>query len=136
MSFSPNQTQNDSGQTHTGPGVKHKNGMAIAALILGILSLPLILTVFGGIAAGLLALILGVIAARKARGGRAPHGVLAIIGAVLGALAMVVSIVILAIGASIFNSSEFKSFEECANKAKTQSERTACEQDFNKDMNN
>ncbi|MFD3514725.1 DUF4190 domain-containing protein [Streptomyces sp. NPDC058657] len=136
MSFSHNQSQNDYGQTQTGSGVQQKNGMAIAALVLGILAALTFLTIFGGILLGLPAVILGIIAARKARGGRAPHGVMAIIGAVLGALGIIGSIVIIAIGASFLNSTEVKSFEECAKKAKTQSERTACEKDFDRDMNN
>ncbi|WP_433543680.1 DUF4190 domain-containing protein (plasmid) [Streptomyces sp. CA-294286] len=123
MSFSHNQAQ-------------QKNGMAIAALVLGILAALTFLTIFGGILLGLVAVILGIIAARKARGGRAPNGKMAVIGAGLGAVGIIGSIVIIAMGVSFLNSTEFKSFEECASKAKTQSERTACEKDFNKDMNN
>ncbi|MFJ8659724.1 DUF4190 domain-containing protein [Streptomyces sp. NPDC093795] len=108
--------------------------MAIAALVLGIVALLLFWTVFGGIVLGLLAVVLGIVGARKARGGRAPHGKMSIVGAVLGAVGLIASAVILAIGASILGSDEFKNFDECVQHAETQSERDACANDFNKDV--
>jgi uncharacterized membrane protein len=109
--------------------------MAIAALVLGIVALVLFWTVFGGIVLGLAAVVLGIIGARKARGGRAPHGKMSVVGAVLGALALIVSVVILAIGASILGSDEYKNLDECVRDATTQSEREACEKDFERDIN-
>ncbi|WP_455352138.1 DUF4190 domain-containing protein [Streptomyces sp. SYSU K217416] len=136
MSFSNHpQTPNDDAQTHPAAGVKRSNGVAIAALVLGVAAILLFWTVFGGIVLGLVAVILGIVGARKARGGRAPHGKMAIIGAVLGALGLIASVVIIAIGASILNSDEFKDFNDCVQHAETQSERDACEKDFNQDMN-
>ncbi|HET6857731.1 MAG TPA: DUF4190 domain-containing protein [Streptomyces sp.] len=117
-------------------GTKQGNGLAIAALVLGILAILLFWTVIGGALLGLLAVIFGVLGARKARGGRAQHGKMSVVGAVLGALGLVASIVIIAIGASILNSDEFKNFDDCVQHAKTQSERDACSRDFNKDMDN
>ncbi|MGR8007048.1 DUF4190 domain-containing protein [Streptomyces hypolithicus] len=137
MSFSNHpQTPGDYSQTHPGADVKRGNGLAIAALVLGIAAILLFWTVFGGILLGLLAVILGIIGARKARGGRAPHGKMSIIGAVLGALGLIASAVIIAIGASILNSDEFKNFDDCVQHAGTQSERDQCAEDFNKDVNN
>ncbi len=136
MSFSHHpQTPNDHAQTPD-TGVKRGNGLAITALVLGVAAILLFWTVFGGIVLGLLAVVFGVLGARKARGGRASHGKMSVIGAVLGALGLIASVVIIAIGASIINSDEFKNFDDCVQHAKTQSEREACEKDFNKDMNN
>ncbi|MER5258090.1 DUF4190 domain-containing protein [Streptomyces sp. NPDC002855] len=137
MSFS-NQAQTSSGyaQTHPGTGGQRSNGLAIAALVLGIAAILLFWTVIGGALLGLLAVILGIIGARKARGGRAPHGMMSIIGAILGALGLIASGVIIAIGASILNSDEFDNFDDCVKQAKTQSERDACARDFDKDINN
>ncbi|MFD5097451.1 DUF4190 domain-containing protein [Streptomyces albidochromogenes] len=136
MSFSNHpQTPGDHAQTPD-PSVKRGNGLAIAALVLGVAAILLFWTVFGGIVLGLLAVIFGIIGARKARGGRAAHGRMSIIGAVLGALGLIASVVIIAIGASILNSEEFKNFDDCVKHAKTQSEREACEKDFNEDVNN
>lgn len=114
---------------------RQSNGLAIAALVLGILALLSFWTVFGGIVLGILALVLGIIAARRARGGRAPHKVMAIVGAVLGALGLVASAIIIAIGASFLNSDEYKNFDDCVKHADSQSEREACKRDFEKDMN-
>ncbi|GAA3491493.1 DUF4190 domain-containing protein [Streptomyces cremeus] len=127
---------NDYGQPHHGAPAQQKNGLAIAALVLGILSLFASITLIGGILLGLLAVIFGIIAARKARGGRAPNGVMAIIGAVLGGLGIIASGVIIAVGASLLNSEEFKNLNDCVQQADTQSEKDACADKFNKDVGN
>ncbi len=137
MSF-PEHPRTRTGSMPTDPaaGGRRGNGLAVAALVLGILAILLFWTVFGGVLLGLLALVFGIIGARRARGGRAPHGVMSIVGAVLGALGLIASGVILAIGASILNSDEFKDFDDCVQHADTKGERDACAEDFNRDMNN
>lgn len=129
-------TRTDSVPAAPAAGGRRGNGLAVAALILGVLAILLFWTVVGGVVLGLLALVLGIIGARRARGGRAPHGVMSIVGAVLGALGLIASAVILAIGASILNSDEFKDFDDCVRHADTKSERDACAEDFDRDMNN
>ncbi|MFE2355545.1 DUF4190 domain-containing protein [Streptomyces parvulus] len=129
-------TPGNAPQAHHGTGVRRTNPMAVAALVLGILAVLLFWTVIGGALLGLLALIFGIIGARKARGGQAPRRVMSIVGAVLGALGLVASVVIIAIGASILNSDEFKDFDDCVQHADSQSERDACADDFEQDVNN
>ncbi|MFE9773369.1 DUF4190 domain-containing protein [Streptomyces sp. NPDC005931] len=137
MSFSQQPpTGNDSTRTYAEPGARRGNGLAVAALVLGILAVLLFWTVVGGLVLGLLALVFGIVGARRARGGRAPHGTMAVVGAVLGALGLIVSAVIVAIGASVLDSDEFKDFDDCVRHADTQSERDACAEDFNRDINN
>lgn len=123
-----------SAQTHHDAGARRGNGLAIAALVLGILAVLFFWTVVGGVVLGLLALIFGIIGARKARGGRAPHRKLAVVAAVLGALGVIASTVIIAVGASILNSDEFENFDDCVRHADTQSERDACADDFKEDV--
>nr|WP_236071368.1 DUF4190 domain-containing protein [Streptomyces polyasparticus] len=123
------------GTTHTATRPQG-NGMAIAALVLGVAAILLFWTVIGGVVLGILALVLGIIGARRARRAGAPHRAMAIVGAVLGVLAAIASAVIIAIGASILNSDEFKNFDDCVRQADSQSERDACERDFERDMNN
>ncbi|MGW0560608.1 DUF4190 domain-containing protein [Streptomyces sp. NPDC003016] len=136
MSFSHHpQTPNDHAQTPD-TGVKRGNGLAITALVLGVAAVLLFWTVFGGIVLGLLAVVFGILGARKARGGRASHGRMSVIGTVLGALGLIASVVIIAVGASIINSDEFEDFDDCVQHATTQSEREACEKDFDRDMDN
>ncbi|CAM5472423.1 hypothetical protein GCM10010329_30930 [Streptomyces spiroverticillatus] len=138
MSYPNYPPQNgDYGQPYQGaPMQQQKNGMAVAALVLGILAVLSSIIIIGGILFGLLALIFGIIAALKARGGRAEHGVMAVIGAVLGGLGLIASGVLLAIGASFINSDEFKSFSDCIQHAKTQSEQDECSKQFNRDLGN
>ncbi|MWA08488.1 DUF4190 domain-containing protein [Streptomyces sp. BA2] len=113
----------------------NNNSLAIAALVLGILAILLFWTVIGGVLLGLLAVIFGIIGARKARGGRAPYGKMSIIGAVLGGLGLIASAVIIAIGASILNSDEYKNFDDCVKHADSQSERDSCARDFDREIN-
>lgn len=117
-------------------GVNRSNGPAVAALVLGVLAVILFWTVIGGVVLGLLALVFGVIGARRARSGRAPHGKMSIVGAVLGALGVIGSVVVISIGASILNSDEFQDFDDCVRQADTKSERDACAEDFNRDIDN
>jgi uncharacterized membrane protein YhhN len=112
-----------------------KNGLAIAALVLGILAVVLFWTVLGGILLGVLALILGIIGMRRARKGGAPHGKLSIAGAVLGAVGLIGSLILIAIGASIVGSDEFKNLQDCVAQAETQAELDQCERDYGDEVN-
>ena len=135
MSFSDH-SDSPYGSTLTSPpvGAKRSSGLAIAALVLGIAAVLLFWTVLGGILLGLGALVLGIIGARKARRGDGGRGTMSLVGAVLGGLGLLASVVILAIGASVLNSDEFKNFDDCVQHAKTQSERDACAKDFDRDF--
>ncbi|MGX1274161.1 DUF4190 domain-containing protein [Streptomyces phaeoluteigriseus] len=121
--------------TH-GPTTGYRNGFGIAALVLGILAVVLFWTVIGGIVLGLLALILGILGHRRARRGLATNGVMAIVGAVTGALGLIGSAVILILGVSLLNSDEFKNYSDCVEHADTQAEREQCARDFDRDVNN
>lgn len=67
-----------------------KNGLGIASLIVAIVGL---LSVFGGILFGVIAVILGVIGRGRAKRGEATNGGVAMAGIVLGVLGIIVSIV-------------------------------------------
>ncbi|MEZ0156501.1 DUF4190 domain-containing protein [Streptomyces althioticus] len=117
----------------TGTG-ERRNGFGIAALVLGIVGVLLFWTAFGGIVLGLLAVVFGVLGFRRARRGVATNGTMAIIGAVLGALTLVVSAVLLALGVAVINSDEFKSYQDCIEQANSQSERQDCARDFDREV--
>ncbi|MEU5462882.1 DUF4190 domain-containing protein [Streptomyces althioticus] len=117
----------------TGTG-ERRNGFGIAALVLGIVGVLLFWTAFGGIVLGLLAVVFGVLGFRRGRRGVATNGTMAIIGAVLGALTLVVSSVLLALGVAVINSDEFKSYQDCIEQANTQSERQDCARDFDREV--
>ncbi|AWE48472.1 MULTISPECIES: DUF4190 domain-containing protein [Streptomyces] len=117
------------------PEAPRSNGMAIAALVLGITACVFFWTVFGGIILGLLGLVLGIVAARRARGGRARHRGMAVAGAILGALGLIASSVIVAVGVSFLTSDSFKDYNDCVQHADSQAERDQCAQDFERDVN-
>ena len=78
------------------PTVRPTNGMAVAALVLGILSLVLFFTVVPPFILGALAVIFGVLGLSKANQG-APHKGLAIAGLVCGAVGIVAAIAFIAL---------------------------------------
>jgi hypothetical protein len=86
-----------------GGAVKPSNGLGIAALILGILALPLAFVVFGGLL-GLIAVILGFIARGKAKRGEATNGGVALGGIITGIIAMLISLAIVAAAVIFANS--------------------------------
>ncbi|MEE1927370.1 DUF4190 domain-containing protein [Streptomyces sp. TRM 70351] len=120
------------GGGHQGsPPPSPRNGLGIAALILGIAAVVLFWTVIGGLLLGLLALVFGILGYRRKKRGEATNGAMAMIGLILGVLALIGSAVMIAAGVAFFNSDEFTNFRECIDKADTQSEISDCEQEFN-----
>lgn len=80
-------------------GVTPTNALAIAALVVGILSLPAIFTVIFGVILGIAAIVLGVMGVKKARDLQGSGRGLAIGGIVTGTIGLVGSLLIVAAGA-------------------------------------
>lgn len=73
------------------------NGLGIAALVLGILSLPAAFFAgVPGIVLGLIAIVLGIVALRRVKAGRADNRGMPIAGIVTGAIGLVLGVVVLA----------------------------------------
>lgn len=122
---------------YSGPGYSDQQGpsrpkgMAISALVLGVLALLLCWTVVGGILLGLLAIVLGLIAAGRAKRGEAGGRGMAITGVVLGLLGMVLAGVLIAAGASLLNSDSGKDLRNCLEEAGDDQARVEqCQRDF------
>jgi uncharacterized protein DUF4190 len=83
----------------TGPrnGLARKNGLGTAALVVAIIGLASCWTVLGGIGLGVVAVILGFLGRGRASRGEADNGGIATAGIGLGFLAVVVSLVFVAI---------------------------------------
>ncbi|GAB3991904.1 DUF4190 domain-containing protein [Nocardioides marmoraquaticus] len=92
-------------------------GLAIGALVTGVLALLLCWTVFGGILLGIVALVLGIIGASRAKKGRASGRGLAITGAVIGLVGLLISVAFIAIGAAFLNSDEAQEYQDCLSSA-------------------
>ncbi|MGW0183203.1 DUF4190 domain-containing protein [Nocardia sp. NPDC003345] len=109
-----------------------RKGMAIAALVLGILAVLTFWTIVGGILFGLIAVILGVIAMVKSSRGTGGGGVMAVIGLILGILGIIGVIVVAVVGWGIWQDSGGQDFVDCVSKAGgDQSAISQCEDEFN-----
>ncbi|TCK24414.1 DUF4190 domain-containing protein [Pseudonocardia endophytica] len=93
-----------------------RNGLGLSALILGIIAILTCWLVIGGLF-GLIAIVLGVLGAGRARRGRATNRGVAITGIVTGALGLVVAIVIVVIGGTAFFSFGGGQAVDCVNQA-------------------
>jgi Domain of unknown function (DUF4190) len=114
----PGSAQPHAAQSAARPG----NGLAVAALVLGVASLVAALSfvLFPlGLLGGLVAAVLGAIAMTRGRTNGAPNSGLAIAGIVCGALALVIGIVF-AVRFGTFiarNTSVFTTFDNCIARA-------------------
>lgn len=94
-------------------GLRPRNTLGVAALVLGILALLTSWTVVGGCVLGVGAIVLGVIARERARRGEATNGGLATAGIVAGVLGLLLSAALIALGATLLNSSSGKTYTKC-----------------------
>jgi hypothetical protein len=117
--------------------VVRRNGLGVAALVLGILALLTSITLVGGIVLGLAAVVLGVLGRGRVQRREADNGGVATAGIVLGVLGIVVSAAIIALGVSIFNSDSGKKYQDCLNGAGSdRAAAQACADQFGKDLTN
>jgi uncharacterized membrane protein len=115
-----------------------RNGLGTAALILGIIAIPGVFTVILGIVLGLLALIFGIIGRKRYARREATNGGAALAGAILGGIALAITIVVIAIGATFLahHKSDLQKLRDCLNTAQTQQDRQACQDQFQRDVTN
>ncbi|WP_067834807.1 DUF4190 domain-containing protein [Nocardia lijiangensis] len=110
-------------------------GLAITALVLGILALLSFWTILGGVLFGLFGLIFGIIAFVKARKGTAGGTGMAVTGLILSVLALIGSILIAIVGWSFFVDSGGKDLIDCLDKAgNDQSKIDECERKWNQNI--
>lgn len=117
-----------------GSGAAPRNGLGIAALVLGLLALFTSWTVIGGILFGLLAIILGIVGRGRAKRGEANNGGMALAGVILGALGLLISVALIAIGASLLSSDTVQNLQECLEQAATDADAQECQRDFQEDF--
>ena len=89
-----------------------RNGMGVAALVLGILAIVTSITVIGGILLGIVAIVLGVVGRGRANRGEANNRGVATAGIVTGAIGALLSIALIVAGVSILNSSTGKCIQK------------------------
>ncbi len=91
-----------------------RNGVGIAALVLGILALVTAITLIGGVVLGVVAIVLGLVGRGRARRGEATNGGMATTGIVLGLVGILASIGLGLASVSLLNSPSGKSYQKCA----------------------
>ena len=94
-----------------------RNGLGVAALVLGVLALLLCWTVVGGVVLGIAAIVLGVLGRGRAKRGEADNGGLAVAGAVLGLLGLLASVALVVAGASFLASDSGQELQQCLEEA-------------------
>lgn len=113
---------------YTPPAAAPKNGLGIAALVVAIIGL---LTVFGGIILGVVAVILGVLGLGRVKRGEADNRGVAIAGIVLGVLGILVSIAVIAVAVWGFNEVGGGDLLDCvADAGSNQAEIERCNDQF------
>jgi Domain of unknown function (DUF4190) len=95
-----------------------KNGLGTASLIVAIVEL---ITVFGGVVLGIVAIVLGVIGRGRVKRGEANNGGVALAGIILGVLGFVVSVAAIIIftvfGIKMFNEVGGSDYMDCISQA-------------------
>ncbi len=111
------------------------SGMAIAALVLGVLALLTCWTVIGGILLGVIAVVLGLVALSRIRKGLAEGKVMAVIGIVTGVLGVVLAIALIALSVSLLNSDSGQNLQDCLQDAGNDTAAQAqCQREFQDDL--
>lgn len=126
------------GSSFGGPGGPHaapkRNGLGIAALVLGILALLTGAIAIGGLF-GLVAIVLGVMGRGRVKRGEADNGGMALAGIILGVLGLLLSVLVVAGLATFFGSETFSNFTECVEQAGGDAAaQRACEAEFGRQI--
>ncbi|MEZ0052879.1 hypothetical protein ABIA30_003904 [Mycobacterium sp. MAA66] len=113
------------------PAAGPRNGLGIAALILGVAGLLATWSIIGGLTLGIAAAIMGFLAYRRVTSGQADNGAVAISGLVLGVLAIVVSLVFIPIWSGFMDEIGYSQYSECMQEAgQNQNVVNGCVQQF------
>lgn len=99
------------------PPAGPRNGMGIAALVLGVVAMLSTWSVIGGLIFGITAAIVGLLAYRRVRRQEADNGAVALAGLVLGALSVVVSLIFIPIWSGFADQIGYSQYTACMNEA-------------------
>ncbi|MDP9452736.1 MAG: DUF4190 domain-containing protein [Actinomycetota bacterium] len=116
------------------PQAQARNGVGIAALVVGIVALVLSWIPFLGLLLAIVAVVLGIVGIRKASRGMATNKGMAIAGLVTGGVALLIGAFFTITVVGLFSSEEFQNLFECTQQAQTAEERQACQEQFQQDF--
>lgn len=107
------------------------SGLAITALVLGLLALLSSWTIVGGVLLGLGAIIVGLIALTRIKQGRGQGRRMAVIGITSAAIGLLVAAGLIVLGVSFFNSGPGQSLRDCLEGAgNDEAAQAECQRDF------
>ena len=111
------------------------SGLAIFALVCGVLALLSSWTVIGGILLGTVAVVLGIVALSRIKRGLGAGRGMAITGIVTGILGTVLAIALIAVGVSLLNSDAGQRLQECRRDAGNDDAAVAqCQRQYEDDL--
>ncbi|MGK5501475.1 DUF4190 domain-containing protein, partial [Streptomyces sp. URMC 125] len=113
-----------------GPVPRPRDGMGIAALVLGLSALVLFWTVLPGVVLGVPAVVFGLVGHRRAARGEAGNGRMALTGAVTGLVGLVLSAALVAASPAFLGSDAVDDFRACLRDASDSTERGRCVEEF------
>ncbi len=94
-----------------------RNGVGVAALVVGIIALITTFSVAGGIALGFVAVILGFVGRARAKRGEATNGGVALAGIILGVIAIIAGLAFIAFWVGLFNEVGAGAYFDCLQQA-------------------
>lgn len=114
------------------PRTAPKNGLGIASLVIAIISL---LSVFGGVVLGFVAVILGFMGWGRAKRGEATNGGVAIAGIVLGFLSIIEAVAVIGLMVWGFNEVGGTDYVDCLSRAGNDQEaQQQCSDQFTENL--
>jgi len=114
-----------------------RNGLGIAALVVGILAVVSSLSVAGGILLGVVAVILGFAGRGRVKKGEANNGGVALAGIILGLLGIVAGLASIAIWMQLIKDTGAGDYFDCMSKAgQNRSAQVQCENEFRQSVEN
>jgi hypothetical protein len=116
------------GQPYGAPVVGRRNGMGIAALVLGIVAILSCWTAVGGMLAGLLAVIFGLVGRGRSRRREATNGGMALTGVILGVIGLLLGVLFLVF--YVKHKDDIRNYSDCMSRAQTTAQRDACTRQF------
>lgn len=122
---------------YTPPPISPRNGLGVAALVIGILALVSALSVFGGIILGIVAVILGFVGRGRVKRGEANNGGVALAGVVLGFLGIIAGLGSIVFWMLVLKDSGVGDYVDCLNKAGSDKvAQRLCESEFQQSVEN
>jgi hypothetical protein len=94
-----------------------RNGLGVAALVVGVLGIVASFTVVGGVILGVVAVVLGLVGRARVTRGEASNGGVALTGIVLGVIAIVAGLAFIQIWVTVFNEVGAGDYFDCLQQA-------------------